>query len=117
MPATKKEKLCVSVWQVDGTEWVYTQWHMKFCPKASANLLPLTCEVLQGNKISSDHWNNIVVKSSTGDIILDWVEFLQQTIEERAQSVTAFYKKNIIDIHIELVHQVIACATAKVMGI
>ena len=37
MPATKKRKLCINVCQVDSTEWVHTQWPMKFCPKAGAN--------------------------------------------------------------------------------
>ena len=61
--ATKKGKLRVKVWQVDGTEQVHILWPVKCCPKV--------CELLQGNKISSDHQNNIVVKTPTGNIILD----------------------------------------------
>ena len=55
MPAMKKGKLHVNVHQVDGTEQVHTLWPVKFCFKAGANLFSLTCEFLQGNKISSDH--------------------------------------------------------------
>ena len=94
MPTTKKGMLHVNIQQVDGTEWVHTLWPVKFCPKAGANLFSLMSK-LQGNKISSDPWNNIVVNSSKGDIILDhqiktcnsWVdrvEFLLETGEERA---------------------------------
>ena len=84
--------LHVNIQQVDGTEWVHTLWPVKFCPKAGANLFSLMSK-LQGNKISSDPWNNIVVNSSKGDIILDhqiktcnsWVdrvEFLLETVKE-----------------------------------
>ena len=69
MPATKKEKLCVNVQQVDGTEWVHTLWSVKFCPKAGANLFFLTFEHLQGKKISSDHQNKIIVKTTDGNIL------------------------------------------------
>ena len=71
MPAMKKGKLCINILQVNGTEWVHTLWPMKFCPKAVANLLSLMCELSQKKKISSDYQNNIVVKSTDGDIILD----------------------------------------------
>ena len=71
MSALKKCKLHISVWQADGTEWVHTLWLMKFSPKAGANLFSLTCKLLQGKTISSDHQNNIMVKSTDGDIILD----------------------------------------------
>ena len=96
------------------------------------------CEVLpqgrwklsQGNKISSNYQNNIVVKSSKGDIILDiWIKthdgwvagvnFLCETDEERVQSTTASCKKNINDLHIELGHpsKSVTCTTTKDMGI
>ena len=71
MAAMKKGKLCVNIQQVEGAEQVHSLWHEKFCPKAGANLFFLMCEILQGNKTSSDHQNNIEVKSSDGDIILD----------------------------------------------
>ena len=75
MPATRKDKLCLNVWQVDGTEQVHILWPMKFCPKAGVNLFSLTCELLQGTKISSDQWNNIMVKFTDGNIILDcWIK-------------------------------------------
>ena len=63
MPAMKKGKLCVMVCQVNGTEWVHTLWPVKFCSKAGANLSSLTCKLSQGNRISSDHLNNIVVNT------------------------------------------------------
>ena len=77
------------------------------------------CESLQGNEISSDHWNNIEVKFSEGNIILNqlikthdsWVakvKFLCKTGEERAQSATNFDKKDINDLNTQL---------AKDMGI
>ena len=37
---------------------------------ADVKLFSLTYELLQGNKIESDHKNNIVVNIPTGDIIL-----------------------------------------------
>ena len=126
MLAVKKGKLCINVWQVDGTEWVHIQWHMKFC----ANLYILTCKHLQGKKISSDHQNNIVVKTMDGDIILDcqikthdnWVagvKFLHVISDEKGQSAAAHCKKNIKGLHIDLCHpsKSITLATAKAMGI
>ena len=64
---------------------------MKFCPKTDANLLSLMCELLQGDKINSDHKNNIMVHLSEGYIILDcWIDswvagvkFLPETGVER----------------------------------
>ena len=55
MPATMNGKLCTNVWQVDRTEWVHILWPLTFFPKAGANLFSLTCKLLKGNKISSDH--------------------------------------------------------------
>ena len=88
---------------------------MKFCPKAGVNLFFLTCKLSKRKKISSDNQNNIMVKSTDGDIILDcqikthddWVarvEFLQENSDERAQSDTVPCKKNINDLDIELGH-------------
>ena len=51
MLVPKKGKLCINVHQVDHTKWVYALWPMK------------------GNKISSDHQNNIKVESSQGNIV------------------------------------------------
>ena len=59
MLAMKKGKLCINVWQVDGTDWVYTLWSVKLCPKVGANLFFLTCELLQRKNISSDHHGQV----------------------------------------------------------
>ena len=107
----------INVQQVDDTKWAHALWPVKFCPKADANLVFLTCKLLQGNKISGVNQNNIVVKSSKGDIILDqqiktcdgWVarvKFLCETGEERAQSATAPHKKNINDPHINFLSSI-----------
>ena len=45
----------MKVKQVDGSERMLVLWPVKYCTKASANLLSLTCKLLQGRKISSDH--------------------------------------------------------------
>ena len=71
MQATKKGKFHVNITQVDGTGLVHTLWLMKFCSKAGANLFSLTCKLSQRKTISSDHQNNIVVKSLDCNIILD----------------------------------------------
>ena len=55
MPAMKKEKLQLKVCQVDGTEQIHTLWTVKCCSEAGANLFSLTCKLLHGNKIVSDH--------------------------------------------------------------
>ena len=130
LPATKKGKLWVKVRQVNGTEHVHTIWPVKFCPKAGVNLFYLLWELLQGSKISSDHQNNIVVNTATGNIILDcqikihdcWVtgaHFLWDSTNERAVSATALPKKNINDLHIELGHpsEAITRITTKTLGI
>ena len=130
MPATKKGKLWVKICQVDGTEQTHTLWPVKFCPKAGANLFSLTCKLLQGNKIASDHENYIMVNTPTSDIILDclvktcnsWVaevDFLHEFNNERAVSATAQPKKNINDLHVELGHpsETINQATTKALGI
>ena len=90
--------------QVDGTKQVHTLWAVKFCPKAGANLFSLMYELLQGNKISCDHQNNIVVNTLTGDIILDGANFLQDSNNERVSSATAIPKRNINNLHVELGH-------------
>ena len=87
-------------------------------------------QTLQRNKISRDHGNIIVFKSSKGNVILDgqikthdgWVsgfKVLLEKAEERAQSATAFSKKNINDLHIKLIHpsKSITHATAKAISI
>ena len=71
MLTIKKGKLHINVQQVIGAEWLHTLWPMKFCPKACANLFSLMCNLSQGNKISSDHQNNIMVSNMCGDIIVD----------------------------------------------
>ena len=130
MPATKKSKLQVKVRQVNRAEQVHTLWPVKFCPKAGANLLSLMCELLQGNKISTDHLNNIVITTPSGNIILDcwiktcdsWVagvDFKQASNNERAVSATALPKKNINNLYIELGHpsEAITQSTDKPFGI
>ena len=100
----KKGKLWVKVHQVNRTEWVCTLWRMKFCPKAGANLFSLTCKLLQGKRIASDHCNNIVVNTLNGNVILDcqikthdgWdvgVDFLCDAHDERAVSATALPRR------------------------
>ena len=61
VPATKKGKLCLKVWQVDMSEKVHVLWHVTFCVKAIVNLFWLAYKLLQGTTILSDHKNNIVV--------------------------------------------------------
>ena len=130
MPAVKKGRLRVKEGQVDGTEQVHTLWSVKFCPKAGANLFFLTCKLLQGIKITSDHWNNIVVNTPTGEIIIDCriktqnsfvagVDFLHKANNERAVSATALPKRNINNLHIELGHpsETITHATTKALDI
>ena len=113
MLVTKMGKLQVKMHQVDGTERVHTLWPVKFCPMAGANLISQTCKLSQGNKIVSDHQNNFVVNTLTGNIILDcqskthngWVagvDFLCKANNERAIFNITLPKKNINDFHIEL---------------
>ena len=71
MFATKKGKLQVTVRQVHGEEQVHTLWPVKFCPSAGMNLFSLTCKLSWGNKISSNEFNNIIINTLSGDIILD----------------------------------------------
>ena len=130
MPAMKKGKLWVKVYQVNGIVWVHILWLMKFCPKVGANLFSLTCELLQGNRIASDHHNNIVVNTLNGDIILDCQikshdgrvtrdDFLCKANNEKTVSATTLLKKNVNDQHVELVHpsKTITHAMAKDLGI
>ena len=101
---TKKGMFQVKVCQVDGTEQVHTLWPVKFCPKASANIFSLMCELSQGNKIANDHHNNIMVNTPTGNIILDcqikthngWVagvNFLHEANNKRGVLNTALSKR------------------------
>ena len=71
MPAMKKGKLQVTVHQVNGNEKVHTLRPVKFCPMASANLFSFTCKLSQGNMISSNKLNNIMINTPSGNIILD----------------------------------------------
>ena len=126
MPDTKKGKLQVMEPQVVGTKQVLNLWPVKFCPKAGANLFSLTYKLLQGNKISSDHQNNIMVKTLTSNIILDCriktrdscvagVAFLHEANNQRAVSATPIPKKNINNLYIELGHpsKTITCSTTR----
>ena len=70
MPAIKKGKQHVDVWQLDGTKCVYTLLPVKCCPRAGASQFSQMCELLQGNKISSKHRFHIVVSSTNDKIIL-----------------------------------------------
>ena len=81
-------------------------------------------------RITSDHQNNIMVESTNSDIILDcqikthdgWaarVKFLYETSNERVQSATASWTKNINDLHCDLGHpsEYFTNATTKAMGL
>ena len=91
-----------------------------------ANEVLPTCGLLQHNKISNDHQNNIMIKSFKGDIALDhqimthddWVariKFLHENNQEKTQCITAHKNININDLHVELAHpsKVITNATTK----
>ena len=97
-------------------------------PQCKCEPVSLTCKLLQRNKISSDHCNNIMVSYTSGDIILDpqiktcdgWVarvNFLQETHDKMAQSAIAQCKKNIKNLHVELRHfsESITHATTKAL--
>ena len=71
MTAAIKGKLHTKACQVDGSEKLHILWPMKHCSKVHANLFLLTCKLLLGRKISSDCKNKIVVKSISGNTILD----------------------------------------------
>ena len=118
------------VHQVNWEEQVHTLWPVKFCPTKGANLFFLTCELSQWNKISSNQFNNFVINTLSGDIILtcwikthdSWVtrvDFLQASINETAVSAAALPKRNINDLHIELAHtsETITRSTIKGLGI
>ena len=130
MPTMNKGKLQVIVCQVNGEEQVHTLWPVKFCPMAGANLFSLMCKLSQGNKISSDHFNNIVINTPSGNIVSDhqiktrdgWVtrvNFLQASINEKAVSARALPTRDINDLHIELVHpsEAIMRSTARHLSI
>ena len=100
------------------------------CPLAGANLFSLTCELSSGKKISSNEFNNTVINTPSGDIILDrwiktcngWVagaDFLQASINKRAVSATALTKQNANNLNIEVGHpsKAITRSTAKALGI
>ena len=87
-------------------------------------------KLLQGNSISSDYCNNIVVNTSNGDKILDpqvktWnhlvgrVDFLHGDNNERAVLATALLKKNIKNLCVKLKYlsKTITHATVKALGI
>ena len=130
MPTKKKDKLRVTVCQVNGEEHVQTLCPLKFCPLAGMNLFSLTCKLLQRNKISSDETNNIIVNTPSGNIILDhqskthdgWVtgvNFLWNSINIRAVSATALVKQNINNLHVEFGHpsEAIMRSTTKALRI
>ena len=128
MPATRKGKLHVTVCQVNRQEQVHTLWPVKFCPSTGANLFLLTCELLQGNMISSNNANNIVMITPIGNIFLDrrisdsWVagvNFYRNAINKKDVFVTAFVKRDINNLHVELSHpsEAIMRSTAKNFGI
>ena len=50
---------------------MHTLWPVKYCTKAGANLDSLTSELLEENKVKSDHKKNNMVQFSNGNIILD----------------------------------------------
>ena len=61
----------MKVCQVNGSERPHILWPVKYSAKDGANLNFLTCKLLQGNRIKSDHKNNIMTQSFNGEIILD----------------------------------------------
>ena len=95
------------------------------CKSVIPNLQTLT-----GQQDCKDHCNNIMVNTSTGDIVLDcqiktcngWVaevDFLDKANNERAVSATTLPKKNINNIHVDLGYpsENITQATTKALGI
>ena len=60
------------VWQIDGSEIKHTVLPMKFYKTTGANLVPLTCEVLQGMKLTSNKVNNTILKNSDNQVVADW---------------------------------------------
>ena len=103
------------VHQVNGEEQTHNLLFVKFCPLVGVNLVCLMCKISQGNKISSDKTNNIIVNTPSGNIVLDhqikthdgWVagvDFLWNSINERAVSATALIKQKVSDLHVELGH-------------
>ena len=97
---------------------------------AGPNLFLFTCKLLQGNKISSDDSNNIVVITPIGDIVLDrriktcdgWVagvNFFRISINKKAVTAAALIKQNIKNLHVELGHlsEAITRSTAQYFGI
>ena len=67
----KKGKLCVKVRQVDGSKRLHNLWLVWYCARFGANHFSLTCEPLQGSKISSNTKNNIVLNTAKGNAVLD----------------------------------------------
>ena len=61
MGSTKKLKLQMKLRQVDVSEIMHTLWPFSYWKKAVVNLFSLTCELLQGAKLSSDKMINTVL--------------------------------------------------------
>ena len=60
----------IKVNQVNCSEKTHILWPVKYCTKAGANLFLLTCELMQGSKISGENKKNIMVENTSGNIIL-----------------------------------------------
>ena len=72
MSDTKKGQLYMKVKQVDGSEKMHMLWPVRYCAKAGVNCIFLTCKLSQGNRISSDNKNSIVVQKINGNNVLNF---------------------------------------------
>ena len=62
----------MKIWQVIGSKKLHILWLVKYCTNAGVSLFLVIYELLQGSKLSSDHKNNIIVQTTSDDIILDY---------------------------------------------
>ena len=75
--------------KVNGSEQVRTLWPVKFCSTVGVNLFSLTCELLWGNKISSNQLNNIGINTPSVNIVFDrQIKTRQQQPHSREMSTT-----------------------------
>ena len=71
MPAMKNSNPHIKIIQVGGSEQILVPWPVKYCAKAGVDLILLTCKLVKGSKISNKDKNNMVVQTTSGNIILD----------------------------------------------
>ena len=48
-----------------------TLWPVEYCARVGVNLFSMTCELVQGSKLSSDNKNNFVLETACNEILLD----------------------------------------------